>query len=56
MKIVALEWLYRQLKKKEIALVNAQQRKNCTPDEIRNLKKSIEIMHYLIEAVKGGDT
>ena len=57
MQIIALEWLYRQLKKKRIALLNAEKRPNCTQSEVRNLKKNIEILEYLIGLVtaKGED-
>lgn len=51
MQIIALEWLYRQLKKKRIALLNAEKRPNCTQSEVRNLKKNIDILEYLIGLV-----
>ena len=47
----ALDWLYRQLKKKRIALGNAERKPNRTEEEINNINSDINILEYIIGVV-----
>lgn len=46
---LALKWLYKQLKKKRIALGHAEQKRNA--GEIEDIKQSIEIIEWIIDVV-----
>ena len=47
----ALEWLYKNLKKKRIALDNAEQKPNRSEREIEDIRSAIEIIEYIIGVV-----
>ena len=47
----ALEWLYRQVRKKRQALGSAEKRPGCTAEELANLKNSIDILEYVCGVV-----
>ena len=47
----ALEWLYRQLKKKRIALSRAEQKPNSAERELNDIRSAIETIEYIIEVV-----
>lgn len=57
MKQQALEWLYKQLRKKRQSLGTADKRPGCTTEELENLQRHIEIIEYICGVVlaKGGD-
>ena len=54
----ALEWLYKQLKKKRVALGNAESKPNANYSEVRNIKRAIDTIEWIIAVVleKGGNT
>lgn len=54
----ALEWLYKQLKKKRVALGNAESKPNVSSGEIADIQWSIETIEYIISVVleRGGNT
>ena len=47
----ALEWLYKQLKSKRIALHNAEKNPGSTEEEKANIRKAIEIIEYISAVV-----
>lgn len=47
----ALEWLYKQLKKKRVALGNAESKPNVNSGEIEDIQLSIEILEWIIAEV-----
>lgn len=47
----ALEWLYKQLRKKRQALGTADKRPGCTAEELANLQRHIEIIEYICGVV-----
>ena len=51
MKQQALEWLYKQLKKKRIALHFAEHNPGSTQTEIENIRNAIEIIEYVSAVV-----
>ena len=52
MKEQALEWLYKQLKQKRWALVNAQKKPNTQQVELDNIEKSINILEWIIGEIE----
>lgn len=44
---LALEWLYRELKKTKIALGHAESRPGVTCEELGNLHWKIDVLDYL---------
>lgn len=48
---IALDWLYRQLKKKRMALGNAEKKPNISDSEIADISSAIDIIEYIIGAV-----
>ena len=44
----ALDWLYRQLKKKRMALGNAEKKPNRADSEIADISSAIDIIEYII--------
>ena len=50
----ALEWLYKQLKRKRIALSRAEGRSNAE-HEVRDIKETIDIIEDIIAVVLGGN-
>ena len=52
----ALEWLYKQLKKKRVALGNAESKPNVNGGEIEDIEYAIETIEWIIAVVleKGG--
>lgn len=48
----AILWLNKQLKKKRIALFNAEIKKNPSQKEIDDIQTSIAVIEYLIEITK----
>ena len=53
----ALDWLYRNLKKKRMALSYAEKKPNVLTDEIDSIKSDIEAIEYIIGVVvsEGGE-
>lgn len=52
----SLEWLYKQLKQKRIALGNAERKPNTTESEINNIQSAIDTIEWIIALVlKDGD-
>ena len=49
---LALVWLNKQLKQKNIALHNATYKPNRDEEEIGNLLDTIDVIEYLIEIVE----
>lgn len=50
----SLDWLYKHLKKKRIALSRAEEKGGCNSTEAENIRAKIEIIEWLIEqALKG---
>ena len=50
----ALEWLYKQLKQKRIALCNAENKPNVKESEINDIRSSIDTIEWIIgEVLKG---
>ena len=50
----ALDWLYRQLKKKRIALGRAETKPNTPKSEMKNIRSDIETIEWIIgELLKG---
>ena len=50
----ALEWLYKQLKQKRIALGNAENKPNVKESEINDIKSSLNTIEWIIgEVLKG---
>ena len=50
----ALDWLYRQLKKKRIALGRAETKPNTPESEMQNIQSDIEVIDWIIgELMKG---
>jgi hypothetical protein len=49
---LALNWLYQQLKKKQIALANVEKKPNTTEIEINNIKSAISSIEWIIQTVK----
>ncbi len=49
---LALHWLYQQLKKKQIAIANAEKKPNTTEIEINNIKSAISLIEWIIQTVK----
>lgn len=47
----ALDWLYRQLKKKRIALGNAERKPNKSESELNDISSAIELIEYIIGVV-----
>ena len=47
-KLTALTYLYKELKKLKISLAHAEIRKNVTTDEITNIQTKIAAVDYLI--------
>lgn len=47
----ALDWLYKQLKQKRIALGKAEQKANANSSEIADIVLSIETIEWIIGAV-----
>ena len=44
---VALDWLYRELRKAKIALGHAESRPGVTREELDNLQRKIDVLDYL---------
>lgn len=52
----ALEWLYGQLKKKRIALGNAESKPNTPKEETDNIRSAIEVIEWIIaKVIEKGD-
>ena len=51
MRQLALEWLYRELKKAKIALGHAESRHGVTREELDNLQRKIDVLDYLTTLV-----
>jgi hypothetical protein len=49
MKHQALDWLYKELKKKRIALGRAEAKPNAPAGELEDIKKAIEIIEWLTD-------
>lgn len=47
MRQLALEWLYRELKKAKIALGHAESRPGVAREELDNLQRKIDVLDYL---------
>lgn len=47
----ALKWLYGQLRKKRIALGQAEKKPNVDAVEVENLQSAIDVIEWLIGAV-----
>ena len=50
----ALEWLYKQLKSKRVALGHAESKPNATADEINDIKHAINTIEWIIGVILGG--
>ena len=51
MRQLALDWLYRELKKAKIALGHAETRPGVTQEELDNLQRKIDVLDYLTTLV-----
>lgn len=51
MRKLALEWLYRELKKTKIALGHAESRPGVKREELDNLQRKIDVLDYLTTLV-----
>lgn len=51
----ALAWLYKQLKKKRIALGNAENKPHTSKSEIDNIKSTINTIEWIIATILKGD-
>lgn len=51
MRKLALEWLYRELRKAKIALGHAESRPGVAWDELENLQRKIDVLDYLTTLV-----
>ena len=51
---MALKWLYDQLRKKRIALSQAEHKPNVTAEEIGSLRESVEVIEWIIGKVLEG--
>ena len=51
----ALEWLYSQLRKKRIALGQAERKPNCNEDELKNIQTAIEVIEWITEMIMRGN-
>lgn len=47
-KLAALTYLYKELKRLKISLANAEMRPNITAEELQNIENKIFIVDYLI--------
>lgn len=47
-KLAALTYLYKELKRLKISLANAEMRPNITTEELQNIENKIFIVDYLI--------
>lgn len=50
MKLIALTWLYKELKKTRMSKYNAEERQN-NEEERRNLAQKIDILEYIIAEI-----
>lgn len=48
---LALEWLYRELRKAKIALGHAESRPGVTREELDNLQRKIDVLDYMTTLV-----